>query len=69
MALREERVLSTVELSPANSTIFVNWVDRIYRDDQVIASSFHRTTYEVGQKDQFLAEVPNAEAYVTAMGW
>ena len=67
--LTEQRILKQVTCLPASGIIQVQWADQILRDGEVISETFHRNSYTEERKTEFLADVENAAAYVTAIGW
>jgi hypothetical protein len=69
MAFSEKRVLNQVTILPELSAVNVQWLDQVLRDDEVIASNPYRKGYTVDQKEEFLAEVEQAEHYITILGW
>ncbi len=69
MALTEQRIINQVSILPNQSAINVQWADQILRDGEVIQQQYHRKAYTAEQKDEFLAEVDGADAYVSAVGW
>lgn len=69
MALTEERVLKSVEVLLDAKSINVCWENRVLRDGEVIAQSNERCAYGLDQKEQFIADVEGAAAFVTAIPW
>lgn len=69
MALTKERVLESVECNLTANIASVKWLNNIVEDGVVISSTPHRCCYAAEQKDQFLAEVEGAAAYIAIMGW
>lgn len=69
MALTEQRVLKQVSVLPASKTIDVQWSNQVFKDGVLISEQYHRKAYSEKQRDEFLAEVEGAEAYITAVGW
>lgn len=69
MALTEQKTLSQVTILPESGAANVRWDNVIYRDGEEISRQPHRKAYTAEQKDDFLAEVEGAEAYLTALGW
>ena len=66
-----EETQTVVELTqlPAENTMQVKWRIQVTKDAEVISSKDHYKLYTADQKDDFLAEVEGAEAYVELMGW
>ena len=60
---------SQVTILPTANTINVQWANQINKENVVIAETFERKAYAQDQKDEFLAEVENASAYIDAIGW
>lgn len=69
MALSKEKVLESVELNIPGNTASVKWSNNIVEDGVVLTSVPHRCCYAAEHKDQFLADVEGAEAYVAILGW
>ena len=69
MALTEQRALSQVTVLPELNSVNVQWLDQILRDGEVIASTPFRKAYGAEQKEDFLAEVDQADQYVAILGW
>jgi hypothetical protein len=69
MALTEQRILKAVTVKPTQQAIEVQHSDQILRDGEVISEQYHRKAYGIEQKDEFIAEVEGAAAYIQAAGW
>jgi hypothetical protein len=69
MSLSESTILASVNINVSANTIEVRWDNIIQRGDEVISRVPHRKAYTPDQKEDFLAEVEGAEAYITAAGW
>ena len=69
MALAEQKILKQVTTLVQQNAIQVQWANQILRDDELVTETYERKAYTVDQKDDFLAEVEGAEAYVDLMGW
>jgi hypothetical protein len=65
----EVRILSQVTHLPAADAVNVQWTNQVLKDDIVLSSTYERKAYTKDQKAEFLAEVDNAQAYITAFGW
>jgi len=69
MALTEQRVLKSVQVLSQQSAVNVQWANQILRDEEIITETYERKAYTADQKDDFLAEVEGAEAYIAVLGW
>ena len=70
MALTEQRVLKQVTTLSQSNAINVQWANQIIRDGtELVSETYERKAYGPEQKTDFLAEVDEAAAYVSAMGW
>ena len=69
MALAEQKILKQVTTLVQQNAIQVQWANQILRDDELVTETYERKAYTADQKDDFLAEVEGAEAYVDLMGW
>jgi hypothetical protein len=69
MALSEQRIVKQVSILPEQSAINVQWANQILRDGVVISETYERRAYSIEQKEEFLAEVENAEGYIQAASW
>lgn len=69
MALTESKVLAQVTRDIATNTIMVRWDNIIDRDGEVISRIPQRAAYGVDQKEQLLAECPEAAGDIAALGW
>lgn len=67
--ITKNKTLASVEIGIETQTINVKWLNQIIEDGVVISSIPHRCAYNILQRDQFRAEVENADQYVTAAGW
>lgn len=69
--LTEKRIQKSVNIVTIgeNKVAEVLWLDQVLRGEDVIAESNHRCAYTSDNKKQFLAEVENAELYMTILGW
>lgn len=69
MALTEEKIFAQVTRDITSNTISVKWDNVIMRDGEVISRIPHRCVYSQNQKEQLLAECPEAGSDVSAIGW
>jgi hypothetical protein len=69
MPLSEQRILEQVTILADRGAANVQWADQVLRDGVVISETPHRKAYTADNKDEFLAEVENAEGYLPALGW
>lgn len=69
MGLTERKVLRSVEVLTQQKTANACWENQILRDGEILSSVPHRCAYGIEQKEQFLAEVDNAAAYIAILGW
>ena len=69
MALSEQRILKQITILPAQKAVNVQWANQILRDSEVISETFERKAYTEDQAAEFVAEVPGADSYLTALGW
>jgi hypothetical protein len=69
MALTEQRVLKSVQVLSQQSAVNVQWASQIWRGDELVTETYERKAYTADQKDDFLAEVEGAEAYIAVLGW
>ena len=69
MALTEQRSLKSVQVLSQQSAVNVQWASQIWRGNELVTETYERKAYTADQKDDFLAEVEGAEAYVTVLGW
>lgn len=69
MALSENRIIKQVAILPEHNAVNVQWANQVLRDGAVISEQYERKAYTAEQKDEFLAEVENAVAYLPALGW
>lgn len=67
--LTEERIIKQVTILPIQNAIEVEGQTTIYRDGIVVSVVVDRCAYGIGQKDKFLSEVPEANKYISLMGW
>ena len=66
--LQEAKVLVSVEILPQDNSINVRWDNQILRDGNVIFSEAFRRAYGRYDREQFLADVPDGEAYADSAG-
>jgi len=69
MSFQEIRFVNQVTILPVRNVIEVQWVDQVWKGEEVIAENFHRKAYCAIQKDEFEAEVENAAVYLAAVNW
>lgn len=77
MALTEQTIIKDVTIlpdtdpstTPALATAQVRWADQVLKDGIVISEQFRRYAYDKAHEADFLAEVPNATNYISALGW
>ena len=67
--ITKNKVLASVEIGVETQTVNAKWLNQIIEDGAVISSIPHRCSYSADQKEQFLADVPDGQPYVTAAGW
>ena len=69
MALTETMVQDQVNIDTVLNTISVRTKNSVLKDGVEIAYTYHRKAYEEYDYDAFLAEVQNAQGYITLLGW
>ena len=71
MALTEQKTLASVNHTIIGNTMEVKWMNEILRDGEVISRIPHRCSYQVEQKDQFIADLGATVAapYIAMAGW
>ncbi len=69
MSLSEKRVVQQVSILPNENAINVQWSNQILRGEEIVSETYERKAYTIDQRDQFIDEVENAEAYCAALGW
>lgn len=68
MSFSEKTILASVEVLPQINAINVRWDKQVLRDGEVIVSEPHRCAYGRYEREKFLADVPDGEAYADAAG-
>lgn len=69
MSLEQRRVLKQITIVAESRHVHVQWADQILKDGAVIAETFFRRAYKEADASDFVSEVENASAYMTALGW
>ena len=69
MALAESTTITEVTVLPAESHLQVKRSDVVTRDGKPISCTDRYRLFSVEERDDFAAQVPNAQAYITAVGW
>lgn len=67
--LTEQRVVKQVSILPQSDTVNVQWAVQILRDGEVISEQYERKAYQSDHVAEFVAEVEDAESYLSAIGW
>ena len=67
--LTESKIIAQITRDIASNSIMVRWDNIIQRGQEVISRIPQRCAYSVDQKDQLLADCPEAAGDVQAMGW
>ena len=65
----ESKIIKQITVLPASNAIQVQWANVVKKNDVVISETYERSSYTEERKDDFLAEVEGAAAYVAAVGW
>ncbi len=75
MSLSKQTIQRSVSIVDTGSTktAEVLWVDKIVETvgekDQILSENNRRCAYSADDKERFLAEVEDAESYITILGW